>query len=85
MIPKSVLGRAIRDATLGVRARDPLKNAPDWLRDTVPSCFRCNMLKGRRLLVPLSWAKRIGRLNRLGIGTFRTWDGSTDALHEVVK
>lgn len=83
VIPKSVLARAVRDATLGVRAKDPLKNAPNWLQETVASCFQCNMRKGTRRLCPPSWRHRLRRLNALGLGTFQVWDGGK--LPEVIR
>ena len=83
VVPKARLATLIREHALGVRKLDPLKNAPEWLFDTVPSCFACNMRKGPRLLVPPSWVKRISRLNRIGMGTFQAWDGGR--VPEVIR
>jgi 5-methylcytosine-specific restriction endonuclease McrA len=48
---------------------------PDDLRDTVPSCFDCNIRKGARKLVPVSWADRIPLLQEYIPGPWRVWDG----------
>lgn len=61
------------------------RGLPSWLLDTADSCFDDNIRKGTRLLIPPSWAPRLDALNALGIGTFRVWDGSPEALREVVK
>ena len=52
---------------------------------TVESCHECNVRKMSRLLIPASWADRLDDLNALNIGTFRIWDGSVEALREVVR
>ena len=82
VVPKARLARAIRDATLGYRT-DPLDKMPEWVRDTVGSCWECNVRKGARLLAPPAWGRRIKTLNRLGLGTFQVWDGGT--IPEVLK
>lgn len=57
---------------------------PAELLVTVPSCFRCNMLKGDSRLVPHTWADRLDLLNELLPGTpWRTWDGSFAALRRA--
>lgn len=83
VVPKARLATAIKEHTMGIRAIDPLKDAPDWLRDTIPSCFQCNTKKATRLLAPPSWKSRIKRLNKIGLGTFQVWDGGR--LPEVVR
>lgn len=48
------------------------------LSGTVPACFRCNMLKGTRRLIPESWADRLTLLSDEYPGTpWRVWHGST--------
>ena len=48
---------------------------PDELLATVPSCFKCNVLKGTRKLVPPSWADRIPALKAAIPGAWRVWTG----------
>lgn len=53
------------------RAIDPL------LLGLVPSCLICNVNKGTRRLVPVSWADRIEALNDFfGGAPWRVWMGS---------
>ena len=49
-----------------------------WLA-VVPACFSCNIRKGARRLVPLSWRDEVAALNRFFGGTpFRVWSGRVD-------
>lgn len=70
VIPRSVL------RTYNATAPDDAPSVPpEWLVE-VASCFECNILKGRRRLVPPSWAKQVDELNRFFGGTpWRTWSG----------
>lgn len=62
------------------RLRRRVEDLPEWLFDTVAACFDCNIGKGTRLLIPPSWADRLGELNALGIGIFRVWHGDAAML-----
>lgn len=49
---------------------------PEHLRETVPACWKHNILKGTRRLVPPSWSDRVPELNEFFGGTeFRVWYG----------
>lgn len=63
MIPRAVVKR-YKHVTIPVE-----------LLETVPSCFACNILKGTRKLVPLSWADRIPQIEALIPGQWRVWQG----------
>ena len=58
---------------------------PTDLRETVPSCFECNIRKGARKLVPPSWENRLTELNFWVPGAWRVWDGDpmSPAFREV--
>ena len=81
VIPKSLF----RLRFTGRKARLRGKVDPIWKDLTVDACFECNTAKAARKLIPPSLAHRLSELNDLGIGTFRVWDGSPEALREVVK
>ena len=57
-------------------------NHPDNL---AACCLTHNQMKYTRRFVPRSWKCKLDWLNDLGIGTFRVWDGSVEALREVVR
>ena len=81
VIPKAVLRRW----SVGRRTEGRPRLPRDFRHVTVPSCFKCNIAKGTRLLIPESWADRLDELNDLGIGTYRVWRGDAEALRDVCK
>lgn len=89
VIPQSLRKRMAKEKAWMKRVRIEsghyyANEIPAYLLVTVPSCFRCNMLKGDSRLVPPSWVDRVDILNELLPGTpWRTWDGSTAALKRV--
>lgn len=97
VIPKSVRSRRLRKLSVIIRTDDGGHRrenrwatadghlVPEHLLGLEPSCMTCNASKIARLLIPASWADRLDELNALGIGTFRVWDGSVEALRTVVK
>ena len=52
---------------------------PDFT-DTVPACFKCNMLKGTRCLIPPSWAHRQAELEELTSKRWQVWAGDPREL-----
>ena len=61
------------------------QHLPAELRVTVWSCFPCNIRKGTRKLVPMTWADKIPELKELMGGDWRVWDGNpmSPAFREV--
>ena len=60
---------------------------PDWDDVTVPACFKCNITKGDRTLVPVSY-ERLAELQALAVKeVWREWGGSTSepAFRNVLK
>lgn len=51
----------------------------------VPACRECNEAKGTRLRVPESHAHLIPELEAITGGVYAVWDGSLEALREVVR
>lgn len=80
VIPKSELTKYNRTAP-----EDALSIPKAWLA-VEPACITCNVNKGRRRLVPPTWARRVKAMNRFfGGAPWRVWRGGVDepAFREV--
>lgn len=70
VVPRSLVRRYNRYAPI-----EAPSIPPEWL-DTVPACFKCNIRKGPRRLVPPSWEKCVEKMNAFFGGVpFRVWHG----------
>jgi len=67
------------------RRRHTAASARNDPRFKVPCCSFCNQAKGTRLRVPGSHAHLIPELEALTGGVYAVWDGSLEALREVVR
>ena len=75
VIPRSLAEK--HELLIGYSSNHPM--------NLVACCWWHNERKGRRLLIPESHTHRLDEYNALGFGTFRVWDGSFEALREVVR
>ena len=57
---------------------------PEWENVTVPACYRCNMVRGTRRLLPPSWADREQELEELTGKCWFVWNGGK-VVTEVLK
>ena len=56
---------------------------PDFT-DVVPACYRCNMVRGTRRLLPPSWADRQAELEAMTGKRWKVWDGG-EVVSEVLR
>ena len=57
---------------------------PAWENVTVPACYRCNMVRGTRRLLPPSWADRQAELEELTGKRWAVWTGGK-VVTEVLR
>ncbi len=62
-----------------IMSRALRRRFPDFT-DTVPACFKCNMIKGTRRLIPPSWAHRQAELEELTSHPWQVWNGDPREL-----
>jgi len=86
VVPRSLIGKHRSSRRRKKPCTCRRHDVPAFLLVTVLACLECNLLKGTRRLIPLSWEPCLPELERYFPGTpWRVWSGDVrePAFREV--